>query len=123
MYAASKASLIQGSEIWRLELAPLNVRVIVLITGGIATQFLSNMPSLELPENSYYRSVKDIIAKEPEEIPFAVKPEALAKDVLNHVERGSTGKIWIGGASGMARFAVWGLPQWLLVSILSCLMC
>jgi 1-acylglycerone phosphate reductase len=117
MYAASKASLISASEIWRLELAPLNVRVIVLITGGIATKFMSNMPSVELPENSYYRTIRDIIAKEPEEIPFAAKPEALAMDVLNYVERGTAGKIWIGGASSMARFAVWAFPTWLLVSI------
>jgi len=117
MYAATKASLIQASDIWRLELAPLDVRVIVLVTGGIATKFLSNMPTVELPKDSYYQAIKNIIAEEPPEIPFGVKPEDFAQDVLRYVEKKTTGRIWIGGAATLARLAVWLFPQGLLVSI------
>jgi 1-acylglycerone phosphate reductase len=61
IYNASKAALIAASEGWRLELAPLGVRVITLITGGIATNFLTNLQTVELPEDSYYICVKDVI--------------------------------------------------------------
>ena len=116
VYAAAKAALTQASETWRLELAPLGVRVIVLITGGIATKFLNNMPNVELPEDSYYLCIKDVIAKEEEGVPFGVKPEVFAQDVLRYVENGTKGKIWIGGASTLARLAVWLFPQAILVS-------
>ena len=98
-------------------MAPLGVRVITLVTGGVATSFLANLKTLAFPESSYYLGIKDIIEEQPEEVPFAVKPEAFAHDVLLQVEKGATGKLWAGGAVSMARSALWLLPQWALVSI------
>ncbi|PON25301.1 hypothetical protein TGAM01_v205987 [Trichoderma gamsii] len=111
IYNASKAALIHGGETWRLEMAPLGVRVMTLVTGGIATNFFVNMQTLIFPENSYYKPIKDIIEENPEENPYGQKPDAFAQDVLQRVERGATGKQWVGGGAGVARFGLWLMPQ------------
>lgn len=118
IYNASKAALIHGSETWRLEMAPLGVRVMTLVTGGIATNFFVNMQTLIFPENSYYKPIKDIIEEVPEENPYGQKPDLFAQDVLQRVERGATGKQWVGGGAGIARFGLWLLPQGAVVSVL-----
>jgi NAD(P)-dependent dehydrogenase (short-subunit alcohol dehydrogenase family) len=117
IYNATKAGLTQASEVWRLEMAPLGVRVMTLLTSGVETKFLAKLPSL-LPENSYYTCITDIIENQPEHIPFAISPETFAHDVVRKVEKGTTGKYWIGGGVGLARAALWCFPQWAIVSIL-----
>ncbi|KAJ5273817.1 hypothetical protein N7478_008942 [Penicillium angulare] len=114
IYQATKAALIQSSEGWRLELAPLGVRVLCLVTGGVDTNFLQNLPSVELPETSFYIGIKDQIAKQEDSVPFGMSPEAYSQDVIRQVERGTTGKYWIGGASTISRVSLWLLPQWVL---------
>jgi hypothetical protein len=109
--------LIQAGETWRLEMAPLGVRVITLVTGGIATNFFVNLQTLTFPENSYYKNVKDIIEDYPDENPYGMKPELFAQDVLQQVEKGATGKHWVGGGASIVRFALWLLPQGAIVSI------
>ncbi|KAJ9483460.1 hypothetical protein VN97_g9942 [Penicillium thymicola] len=114
IYQATKAALIQAGDVLRLELAPMNVRVLTLVTGGITTNFLANLPTLVLPENSYYHGIKHIIQEKPEKVPFGASPESFAREVLCQVEKGTTGKYWIGGVSGFARLALWLFPEWLL---------
>jgi 1-acylglycerone phosphate reductase len=113
IYQASKAALITAGEGWRLEMAPLGVRVVTLITGGVATKFLANFEPVTLPEDS----IKHIIEKQEDHVPFGVAPEKYALDVLRYVERGGTGKIWIGGGSLLGRVANWIFPVWAVVSI------
>lgn len=115
IYQASKAALTRFSEVLRLELAPLGVRVITLVTGGVATKFVANLQASELPQGSYYMPVKDVIAEKSKEIPYAMAPEVYAEEVLRNVERGATGMVWVGGAAGWVRLAFWFAPQWLLV--------
>lgn len=94
------------------------MRVITLLTGGVATNFLDNQPAPPLPENSYYQGIRDIIEHQPEHISFSVSPESYANDVVLQVEKGTTGKYWIGGGSGIARSALWLLPQSAIVGFL-----
>lgn len=94
------------------------MRVLTLITGGITTNFLANQPTLVLPENSYYQGIKNIIEEQPEQVPLGVSPAKFARDVQYQVEKGTTGKYWIGGAAWFARLASWLLPEWLMVSTL-----
>ncbi|KAJ5531978.1 hypothetical protein N7494_008530 [Penicillium frequentans] len=112
IYNGTKAALIQAGEGWRLELAPLGVRVLTLITGGIETNFLKNLPGVNLPPDSYYLGIADIIRRQPEKVPMGISPEAFSVDVVHQVERGTTGKYWIGGGSTLARLSLWLLPQW-----------
>ena len=119
VYNASKSALIQASEAWRMELAPLGVHVITLLTGGVSTNFLANLAPLELPDDSYYLPVKDIIEEKTDEVLFGVSPETFAQDVVRHVERGATGKIWVGGGVGTGRAMLLSLmPQCAVVSVL-----
>ncbi|PTB38067.1 hypothetical protein M441DRAFT_71535 [Trichoderma asperellum CBS 433.97] len=119
IYNASKAALIHGGETWRLEMAPLGVRVMTLVTGGIATNFFVNMQTLIFPENSYYKPIKDIIEDNPEENPYGMKPEVFAQDVLSRVEKGANGKQWVGGGASIGRFGLWLMPQGAIVSLTS----
>ncbi|KAH8702063.1 hypothetical protein BGW36DRAFT_336440 [Talaromyces proteolyticus] len=64
VYNGTKAALIQAVEVWCLEMAPLGVRVLTLITGGVQMKFLANVPLLTLPENSYYSGIKNIIEEQ-----------------------------------------------------------
>lgn len=116
MYNASKAALITGSETWRLELAPLGVRTITLMTGGIATNFMANLQTLALPESSFYTSIKDLIQDKPEQNPYGIKPEVFARQLLQKVESGATGKVWLGGGVGIVRACLWLLPSGMIVS-------
>lgn len=91
-------------------MAPLGVRVITLLTGGVATKFITNLDTVDLPSDSYYTNVKDIIQHKSEDIPFAQSPEEFAQSVLRPVERGASGKMWVGGAAWMARAMMSFLP-------------
>ncbi|RMZ91119.1 hypothetical protein DV736_g1646, partial [Chaetothyriales sp. CBS 134916] len=57
VYNASKAALLQYSNTLRLELAPLGVSVISVITGGVKTNITTHV-TYELPANSYYSVIK-----------------------------------------------------------------
>ncbi len=92
------------------------MRVLTLVTGGIATKFLENLQPLELPEGSYYAGIKDIIEKQEENISFGMKPEVLAEDVRRRVERGETGKVWVAGGATLIKWFIWLVPQWGTVS-------
>jgi 1-acylglycerone phosphate reductase len=142
MYGSSKAALIQGmlaagsldlvvpftltlkftaGEAWRHELAPLGVRVLTLVTGGVATKFLENLQPLVLPPGSYYAGIKDIIEKQEENISFGQEPAIFAKGIVRRVERGETGKAWVGGGAVLIRWVYWfawwmpWIQDWVLV--------
>ncbi|KAJ2717076.1 hypothetical protein H4R19_000243 [Coemansia spiralis] len=54
-YAASKAAVHTLSDAMRMELAPFNVRVVVLAPGGIKSNIAANNPHTELPDNSPFQ--------------------------------------------------------------------
>jgi 1-acylglycerone phosphate reductase len=110
-YQATKAAVIHAGEVWRLEMAPLGVRVITLVTGGIATKFIDNQPRVPLPPDSYYKCVRDVIEARPAQVPLGMDPDKFAQSVVRHVERGTTGKVWIGGGASVLRLLLWLLPQ------------
>lgn len=58
-YNASKAAANALTETLRLELAPFNIKVVALMTGGVRSKFFEkeNTSSTQLPEDSIYRVV------------------------------------------------------------------
>ncbi|KAJ2775517.1 NADPH-dependent 1-acyl dihydroxyacetone phosphate reductase [Coemansia nantahalensis] len=54
-YAASKAAVHALSDAMRTELAPFNVRVVVVAPGGIKSNLATNAPQLDLPAGSPYQ--------------------------------------------------------------------
>jgi hypothetical protein len=86
------------SETMRLELAPLNVRVITLVAGGTKSKISDNGPPPEsLPPTSPYLAVEKHIATKMD---FKQMPtEIFAEQVVDDVVRGTTGKVWHGVGS------------------------
>ncbi len=62
-YNASKAALMGFGQTLRVELAPLGVRVVTLVTGSVASKLFQNVPACQLPEGSLYTPLKDRIEK------------------------------------------------------------
>jgi 1-acylglycerone phosphate reductase len=97
----------------RLELAPLNVRVITLMASSTKSNIDTNCPPESLPQTSRYISIKEHIKKTPQ---WSQMPtEKFAESVVSDVLRGVKGKIWYGEPKGIMRWVFPVLPQWLLV--------
>ena len=118
IYNSSKAAAILGSETWRLELAPLGVRTLTLVTAGVKSNVFSNMNHPLLPETSYYYGIRDYFNEQ-----FEGKMQdggITARDfgfkVVKQVDKGTTGKFWVGGGAAGARYGSWLLPDWVMVS-------
>ncbi|KAI0151706.1 short-chain dehydrogenase/reductase [Xylariaceae sp. FL1272] len=118
VYNASKAALMSASETWRLELQPLGVRVVTIMTGGVQTGILNKLPPVELPSTSYYHGIQDYINGENSGgPPSAQDPSDYATYVVHAVENGANGLVWAGHGAGSARWVKF-LPQGLVDSLL-----
>lgn len=60
-YAASKRSIEIVAETLRLELAPLGVDVLCLVTGAVKSMGLTHFGDFKLPEGSLYQSIEGVI--------------------------------------------------------------
>ncbi|KAH8812557.1 oxidoreductase [Xylogone sp. PMI_703] len=90
-YNASKAALSQYSNTLRLELEPLNVKVIELVTGRVSTKLIS-VPTLN--ENSIYKSLEPALQARAKEAESMQKPEIFAKNVVAQILSSSSSS-WI----------------------------
>ncbi|KAI1612142.1 short-chain dehydrogenase/reductase [Exophiala viscosa] len=116
IYNSSKAAAILGSETWRLELAPLGVRTLTLVTAGVKSNVFSNVKPPIIPKTSYYYGIRDWIV---EQLDGRMQKDGItAKEfgdkVVRQVEKGTTGKYWVGGGAAGARIAAWLLPDWMM---------
>lgn len=121
MYGASKAALAHTSETWRLELQPLGVRTITLITLGIQTKAAPpTEKNPEVPKSSYYYHIRDFIY---DLTPYKLQqgPSLPVRDyalrVVREVEKGTDGTVWVGKDAGVARMGWWLSPRFLRVSL------
>ena len=94
VYNASKAALHSYSDTLRVELAPLGVKVVVVVAGGVKSQ-LARLHR-ELPEGSRYRGVKaEYERRQVYSLQGAMETEVFAErvvgDLLGFRER------WLGG--------------------------
>ncbi|EXJ91934.1 hypothetical protein A1O3_00484 [Capronia epimyces CBS 606.96] len=113
MYNGSKAALATASETWRLELQPLGVRTMTLITLGVNTGAFSRNLRPEIPKASPYFEVRDSIfglAKDRFQA-SALSPGEYAARVVREVEKGTPGTVWVGKDAFMARLGWWLSPQ------------
>lgn len=109
VYASSKAALTAMSHILRLEFAPLGVKVISIISGGVDTAGLRSHQSDLLPKDSLYKTLAYSI--ETNEQGTKVKktsPEDYAKQVVDDLTRQNPKPmIWRGAFSGLAWMMSW----------------
>ena len=120
VYNSSKAALVAGSETWRNELQPLGVRTITLITSGVKTNAFSENRAVELPETSHYFGVQDFLRGlgDGQLQSDAMDASVYAAKVVQHVEGGAVGPIWLGKDALLARLGWWLSPRSVFVSFL-----
>ncbi|KAH8889223.1 NAD(P)-binding protein [Thozetella sp. PMI_491] len=112
IYSSSKAAAKQISEIMRIELKPLGVRVVTLVAGSAATNCYKNAGELKLPADSYYQQARDAINKiRAGDFPTGNQDaEIMTRNIVNDVLNGASGLTWRGGFSSTLRFLSWALP-------------
>ncbi|KAI1424727.1 NAD(P)-binding protein [Xylaria sp. FL1777] len=81
-YNASKAALQHWSNTLRIEMAPLDVKVLTIISGEIGTNILKNDYQRELPEGSYYSPLANEFKQHVQRTPNTTDRFAYAKRVV-----------------------------------------
>ena len=122
VYNASKAALHSYSAALRIEIAPLGVHVITVVTGGVKSRIARVKRSLR--EDSAYKELEDVYQKRQihsQEV--GMETELYAREVVSKV-LGAEGRlwrtktIWAGGSSGTVRWMSWLLPptvyEWII---------
>ena len=118
MYNGSKAAFAMASETWRLELQPLGVPTITLITLAVKTNAQNNHNRTEVPETSYYHRIRDLIYRltDGSMQEGAITPRQYATKVVREVEKGTSGPVWAGTHASTGRWGWWLSPQFLKVN-------
>ncbi|MCJ1395580.1 hypothetical protein MMC18_008466 [Xylographa bjoerkii] len=121
VYGASKAAVVTIGEALRLELAPYGVKVVTLATGGVKTEFFSNMQQLDLRPDSMYKKIesnaRDSLngkGKESMVMPAKKYAEAVVHDIL----AGANGIVWRGGGASFIKYVTGFLPTFILDRLL-----
>ncbi|KAL2845521.1 hypothetical protein BJY01DRAFT_214183 [Aspergillus pseudoustus] len=115
-YNASKAAVRMYSETLRVEVAPLGVKVVTIMTGIVASKMFENTPHDELPESSYYRAAGPNILETSTGTKFAsvaMPAVTYAKGVVGDVLRGHSGMTWRGKIASLGWFIHSFFPTWL----------
>lgn len=115
IYNASKAALHSYSEALRIEVAPLGVHVITVVTGGVKSRIARVKRSL--PEDSAYKELEDHYQKRQiQSQTLGMETAIYAKKVVKKILEAEgwlwrTKTIWVGGGSGITRWLSRMLPQ------------
>ncbi|KAI5356608.1 putative short-chain dehydrogenase/reductase SDR, NAD(P)-binding domain superfamily [Septoria linicola] len=114
-YGASKAAVANLGETMRLELEPLGVRVITVVTGTIETKLHENEKLAELPESSYYLPLGHWLKerKAGTNRPKGMAVEDYARLLVDKVEKGQSGKIFVGPLTPLFVWLEWWMPTWI----------
>ncbi|CRG88688.1 Reelin [Talaromyces islandicus] len=117
-YSASKAALDFVSTNLKLELAPFGVRVVLLRTGNIATNWFDSVPTCKLPRESLYQPVETQITKMAQgkhQFP-TMDPNEYARRVVRDVLAATHSTvIWRGAQASTVKWAVAWMPLWILM--------
>lgn len=117
IYNASKAALHQYSNTLRVELAPFDVKVVTIVTGGIKSNIARE--SRKLPENSYYIPIAQEYQRRLTHSQEGAMPnEEYAKSVVAKVLKPSPPKwVWEGNKAWLMWFVTSFFPKAILDSI------
>lgn len=104
-------------ETLRLELSPLNVKVLTVVTGAIATNIQTNAPRPKLPLGTNYRNAEGYLDKlRMGKLDFTVtNPDVFAQKVVGDVLSGAIGRVHRGANSSVTHWASHFMPTWLMV--------
>ncbi|KAL7629528.1 NADPH-dependent 1-acyl dihydroxyacetone phosphate reductase [Parahypoxylon ruwenzoriense] len=107
-YNASKAAVHAVMRTLRVELAPLGVKFVTLMTGSVRTKIFDNAPT-KIPEDSLYLPIAEILeGREFLKEAHWIEPEVFAKQVVGELLRPKPKlNIWAGGMTTIAWFLSW----------------
>ncbi|KAF3766680.1 NAD(P)-binding protein [Cryphonectria parasitica EP155] len=104
-YNATKAALHHWSNTLRVEMAPLNVKVLTIISGEIGTNILKRDTSRELPEGSYFAPLSEEFKKHVQRIPNTTNRfDYASKVVAESIKSQPTTWFWYGKTTLIVRF-------------------
>lgn len=93
LYSSSRSATTRISEALRLEMAPLGVRVVTVVMGGVSTSGndANTIPDLELPPDSYYQKIYSTLNHHKKLLIFPDKEnvEVTAKSIVGDVLSGN----------------------------------
>jgi len=96
------------------------VRVITAMVGPVDTLAHANLDDLELPSNSYYQSIVQIIDRLRKHVDDKKQDsDVAARNITNDILSGRSGYIWRGNLSTMAWMLTTFLPGGLLTSMIN----
>lgn len=102
------------------------MRVVLLRTGNIATNWFDSVPVCNLPSASLYKPVGTQIktmAEGKHQFP-TMEPDEYARRVVRDVLAAKHSTIvWRGAQASLVKWAVVWVPLWILVSFVSVLLC
>lgn len=106
------------SECLRLEVAALGVRVLILVTGTVHTKVFDNQPTINIPEKSFFAPIASFLQNLPVETAAMNRMPAdqYAQQVVQSIESGASGKVYLGGLSSVFKNVAWWIPNWAWVS-------
>ena len=115
VYNASKAALHSYSAALRIEVAPLGVHVITVVTGGVKSRIARVQRTLR-EDSSYKELEEDYQRRQIHSQQVGMKTEVYAEEVVGKVLGAEgwlwrTRTIWAGGSSGTVRWLSWILPD------------
>ncbi|KAL2862201.1 SDR family oxidoreductase [Aspergillus lucknowensis] len=113
-YNASKAALHHWGNTLRVELKPLGVDVINIISGEIGTNILKRDRGRQLPDDSFYRPLAEEFQSHVRRTPKTTPPHVYAKSVVAEVTK-QTSRIWFwtGATTSLVWFGDTFLPRWI----------
>ncbi|KAI9668287.1 MAG: hypothetical protein M1821_001107 [Bathelium mastoideum] len=114
VYNAAKAALHQYSNTLRVELAPFDVKVITIVTGGVTSKI--SRTQRQLPEGSFYLPISEEYARRQshsQESGFS--NEKYAASVVRQVlKRNPPRWYWEGHGASLVKFVSSWFPEWFL---------
>lgn len=118
IYNASKGAIHIFDETLRLELAPMGIKVVTVVTGAVDTEICRNSPEPVLPPTSKYHAAQERLKllATSEDGHKATKAAEYADAVVSDILGGATGKIWRGAHSTTTRYLSTLLPTSTMVS-------
>ncbi|OQE21826.1 hypothetical protein PENSTE_c011G00583 [Penicillium steckii] len=123
IYSSSRTAQLRISETLRLEMAPLGVRVVTVILGGVETSGNnpSNIADLELPSDSHYQKIVSVIDrhKKTQVHPNKQNIDIAAKNVVEDVLSGRGPFIRRGQASTLSWICNTFLPYGLFTNLIN----
>ena len=93
------------SDTLRMELTPMGVKVVTVMTGMVKTNWYNNVPTFTLPPDSLYLPVVKHIEAGATGVNNArngTPVDVYAESVVKHLLGGANGRIWHGALSALA---------------------